>query len=374
MTPRPLREYLLNQLDLFDGARVLDPGAGTGEFLRQAVEANPKIKSYGWDIDEKILEVAKVNSPTSIFSVRSALEDYSGPKFDFVIGNPPYFEMKPDQETKEAFADVISGRANIYALFFKSGLDVLKPGGTLAYVVPPSMNAGSYFKNLRNYIVQEHRVLSLKVFQASDLFQDAQTSVQVIVIKKENGPSKHVLEFAISGKTIPLFFENVTPISASFDGARTLWSLGYEAVTGNVVWNKFKNSLSNNDSEHHLPLFYARNIQNGLLEIKSDEKKPQYLPRECAKSFSGPAILVNRIIGGVGKGVINSTLVPQDVEFFAENHLNVIRPRRNVQQQCSLDSIFWAINQPGTLNAARLITGNTQLSATEWNHLIPFNL
>lgn len=374
MTPRPLREFLLNKLELFDGARVLDPGAGTGEFLRQAVEVNPKIDSYGWDIDKDILEVARINSPSSTFSVRSALEDYSGQKFDFVIGNPPYFEMKPDQKTKEAFATVISGRANIYALFFKIGLDALKPGGTLAYVVPPSMNAGSYFRNLREYLVKEHRVMSLKVFQASDLFHDAQTSVQVIVIKKEKGLSNHTLEFSISGRTTPFFFENIDTVSDSFKGARTLWDLGYEAVTGNVVWNKFKDNLSNEASEKCLPLFYARNIQNGLLEIRLDEKKPQFLPITCSKPYTGPSILVNRIIGGVGKGVINSALVGQGVEFFAENHLNVIRPRLNVEQECTLDSIYMEINKPMTLDAARLITGNTQLSATEWNHLIPFKL
>ena len=373
MTPSILRPHLLDRIGIFKGARILDPGVGTGEFLRQAYQVCEEIELVGWDVDPRILNVASENVPSAILENRSALDPYDGPLFDFVIGNPPYFEMKTTIQVRERFASVISGRANIYALFFQSGLEALKPGGILAYVVPPSMNAGAYFKGLREYICDGNAIEYLKVFTASDLFNDAQTSVQIIVIRKGSVPKKsHVLKLKVAGKEEPLFFENPRLITDILDKKTSLWDLGYEATTGTVVWNKFKHELTNQSDTDSLPLYYPRNLENGSIQLKLDDKKPQYLSSTKLKRTKGPAILINRIIGGVGKGQISSALIPNDEEFYAENHLNVIRARKGVGQQISLEKVFEAVNSNETMKAARLITGNTQLSATEWNFLIPF--
>jgi adenine-specific DNA-methyltransferase len=375
MTPSILRTHLLDRLDIFDGARILDPGVGTGEFLRQAREMREDLELVGWDIDPGILSVARENVPGAKLENRSALDPYEGPLFDFVIGNPPYFEMKPTKEVRDQFESVISGRANIYALFFQVGLSALKPGGVLAYVVPPSMNAGAYFKGLRNFICEGNAVEYIKVFTASDLFHDAQTSVQIIVIRKgSTDEGRHVLRLKVGKRDESLFFEDPTLISELFDKKQSLWDLGYEATTGTVVWNQFKDDLNNLSDEHSIPLYYPRNLENGMVQLKSDPKKPQYLNSSKPKRTKGPAVLVNRIIGGVGKGQISAALVLSTEEFFAENHLNVIRARADADQKISLEKVFEQINRPETLNAARLITGNTQLSATEWNYLIPFSL
>ena len=374
MTPLILRTHLLSQLEFFSGARILDPGVGTGEFLRQVQMSNDEVELVGWDIDPEVLKVARVNVPSAKLENRSALDPYNGPLFDFVIGNPPYFEMKPTVDVRARFNSVISGRANIYALFFQSGIQALKPGGTLAYVVPPSMNAGAYFKALRRYITNSNSIQYLKIFSASDLFKDAQTSVQVIVVRKGEVGGSHVLRLNVAGKEEPIFFENPNSIKELLENKVTLWDLGYEATTGPVVWNQYKDSLSNEPEENSLPLYYPRNLIHGKIQIKSDDKKPQYLTSSKPKKTLEPAILVNRIIGGVGQGQISSALINGSGEFYAENHLNVIRARDGVDQQVSLEKVYEMINRSETIEAARLITGNTQLSATEWNFLIPFSL
>ncbi|SVE27747.1 uncharacterized protein METZ01_LOCUS480601, partial [marine metagenome] len=65
MTPAPLREALIDQLDLQPGMRVLDPGVGTGEFLRSVLEREPSAQVYGWDVDTDVLDVANNNVPNS---------------------------------------------------------------------------------------------------------------------------------------------------------------------------------------------------------------------------------------------------------------------------------------------------------------------
>jgi adenine-specific DNA-methyltransferase len=373
MTPRFLRSYLLGQLNLQPGDRVLDPAVGTGEFLRQALEVEPGIEAVGWDIDEEILVAASKNAPNAKLVCRSGLDDFEGELFDYVIGNPPYFELKLDATQKAKFRDVVNGRPNIYGLFFKVGLDALKPGGTLAFVVPPSMNAGAYFKNLRRYLTEENHVVSLKVFNDSSMFVDAQTSVQVIVVRKGLGASNHTFKVTDdhSGVSSLVFCEDPEAFGNLYEGCVSLASLGYEAVTGTTVWNQHKDKLVNEEDSSTVPLLYARNIVGGGVELAPDERRPQYI--RGGRFMTGEAIVVNRIIGGVGKGVIKAGLIPAGYRFAAENHLNVIRPIQGAVQKVSIKELYGLITAPQIVEKARTLTGNTQLSATEWTYLIPIN-
>lgn len=374
MTPRFLRTYLLEQLPIKPGDRVLDPAVGTGEFLKQVSETYPGISTTGWDIDQAILETARVIAPEATLACRSGLDDYQGELFDFVIGNPPYFELKLTEPQKAKFKDVVAGRPNIYGLFFKVGLDALKVGGTLAFVVPPSMNAGAYFKNLRRYLTNENHLVSLKVFNDSSHFVDAQTSVQVIVIKKGPGKSNHT--FLVEGEdnrsSSLIFCENPEEFEKLYEGSVSLSTLGYEAVTGTTVWNQHKDRLTNTEDETTVPLLYARNISDGQISLNSDDRRPQFI--QNGKFFVGPAIVVNRIIGGVGKGQIKAALVPDGYKFAAENHLNVIRPIAGKSQSADFAKLYDLVTAPEIVLKARTLTGNTQLSATEWTHLIPIQL
>ena len=369
MTPRFLRTYLLNQLMISPGARILDPAVGTGEFLRQVKDQHPQAHVVGWDVDEKILKVAHALVPEADLVCRSALEDFVGDPFDFVIGNPPYFEIKLDKEIKNRFKEVISGRPNIFSLFFKAGIDALRVGGTLAFVVPPSMNAGAYFTSLRNYLTTDNHVISLKVFHESTHFDDAQTSVQVIVIRKGPGTSSNVFLAGSRDNTSLIFSENPEELEEIYSKGVSLYSLGYEAVTGSTVWNQNKSILSNERGGSTIPLIYARNLVGGRIVLSADERRPQYIKQ--AKGLCGPAILVNRIIGGVGAGSINAAVVPSGYIYTAENHLNVIRPRAGITQVISIEELFNIIKLPETTRRARLVTGNTQLSAREWTHMLP---
>jgi adenine-specific DNA-methyltransferase len=374
MTPRFLRSFLLEQLPMKPGDSVLDPAVGTGEFLRHAIDMFPGIKATGWDIDPEVLGFAKELVPEALLIEKSGLEEFKGEGFDWVIGNPPYFELKLAEPTKSRFREVVAGRPNIYGLYFKVGIDALKEGGTLAYVVPPSMNSGAYFKNLREYLTTKNHVLSLKVFNESGLFQDAQTSVQVILIKKGKGRSKHtfLVEGVDTGARSLIFCEKPKELEKLYKGSTSLSSLGYEAVTGTTVWNQHKDKLTNSPDEFCLPLLYARNLGPEGVELSEDDRRPQYI--RDGRFFEGPAIVVNRIIGGVGKGQIKGCLIPSGYKFAAENHLNVIRPIMGLPQKVDLNELFKMVTAPDVVIKARTLTGNTQLSATEWNHLIPFKV
>ncbi len=108
-------------------------------------------------------------------------------------------------------------------------------------------------------------------------------------------------------------------------------------------------------------------------DARATGSKPGHIRSE--RRLTGPALLVNRVIGAVGRGEIRTALVPAGMEFLAENHVNVIRPRSDPAAPGSplfdWQQLQAALEDPGAGNRARLLTGNTQLSAGELTHLLP---
>lgn len=417
MTPGPVAAALLERVTLEPGMRVLDPGVGTGELLRAALDREPGIEATGWDTDQAVLAAARDLVPEAGLEERSALDaspveetaagDAGG--FDLVIGNPPYFQLRLDPETRDRFSGVLSGRANIFALFFQVGLEQLRPGGTLAYIVPPSMNSGAYFEALREFLVERAWIRDLTILEGTDLFEGANTAVQLLVLEK-NGSEPAVGRISGTGADNPthrgfvfrrevpeagfrrvVFSPDPDRLAGEFKGRSTLWELGLEAVTGQVIWNENRDRLFTDPGPDRVPLIWSRSIGDGEIQWSSGASpgKPGFYDTSNGgrPALTGPAIVVNRVVGAVGRGDLRAALVPEGREFLAENHVNVIRPRRTPERGGSdnrqgdrksdppveWDRVLGALRAPGVAERVRLLTGNTQVSARELTHLLPLD-
>lgn len=373
MTPRRIRERLVDRVDLFPGMRVLDPGAGTGEFLATVRDREPRAELFGWDTDPGVLEVAKLNVPEANLERRSALDPHRSGPFDLVIGNPPYFQFRATADQKRRFAGVISGRPNIFALFFQVALESVRPGGQVAFVVPPSMNNGAYFEALRNFILERSRIEDLEILTGSGHFDGANTAAQLIVLRA--GPSSGAFSFrrecTTSGFARTIFSPDPRSLEREFNGRRTLWELGFEAVTGTVVWNQHRDRLRDGPGPDRVRLIWAHNVQETGLDLDHNRGRPRYLGG--ATALTGPAIVVNRVVGAVGRGSLRAGLVPDGMEFVAENHVNVIRRRKGAGPAAGWPDLLAALRAPATGERVRRLTGNTQVAATELTHLLPLD-
>ena len=130
-TPKSIREMLLSKLpNTIRKPKVLDPGCGTGEFLITAKKYFKDSELYGWDIDKKLVDITKQVAPEAHLKNTDALLSQDYDKYDFVIGNPPYYEFSPSEEIKKKFIAVINGRVNIFNLFIYQGIRWLKEGDT----------------------------------------------------------------------------------------------------------------------------------------------------------------------------------------------------------------------------------------------------
>lgn len=368
-TPKSIRELLLSKLPKKDNADILDPACGSGEFLLSCKKYFKNPILYGFDIDKKLINIAsKLVKNASIKNFDFLNIDINKKKYDYIIGNPPYFKLKLNEEIKKKYFDIIKGRVNIFSLFIKTGLDLLKDGGYLAYVVPPSMNNGAYFSKLREYIIKNSSLEYLHIIDGADNFHLANQKVMLIILKKTS--SKKSSKYIFKKNGITIFTEDKKFLNKAYKNTVSLKDIGYTVKTGSIIWNEHKEKLTN-DKNNSTLLIWASNINNGKIIIGYTKGKPQYI-----KNISNDLIIKSRVvvvnrITGSSKDINIKAAIVNEKEFVCENHVNVIYMSKNANCNYSLEDIFKALQDKTNIKVMRLISGNTQISKTELERLLP---
>ena len=375
-TPKTIRDLLLRELinisEKKDNVKILDPACGSGEFLLSCEEYFKNADMYGFDIDESLVAISKklINNADIKCLDSLKIDTDKSIKYDYIIGNPPYFEFKLDKEQKSRFKDIINGRVNIFSLFIKIGLELLNEGGYLAYVVPPSMNNGAFFSKLREYIINNSSIEYLHIVEGSDNFYMANQKVMLLILKKTN--TKKNKKYIFSKNDITIFTEDKLFLNKAYKDTISLKEIGYCVKTGSIAWNKYKENLTESKN-NAIPLIYSSNIVNGKIIIPN-KRKLQYI-KNISKDLimREEVIAVNRITGSHKNINIKSAIVKES-EFVCENHVNIIYPLGNYNKNYNLEYIYNALNDETNIKVLSLITGNTQVSKTELERLLPIKI
>ena len=375
-TPKTIRDLLLRELinisEKKDNVKILDPACGSGEFLLSCEEYFKNADMYGFDIDESLVAISKklINNADIKCLDSLKIDTDKSIKYDYIIGNPPYFEFKLDKEQKSRFKDIINGRVNIFSLFIKIGLELLNEGGYLAYVVPPSMNNGAFFSKLREYIINNSSIEYLHIVEGSDNFYMANQKVMLLILKKTN--TKKNKKYIFSKNDITIFTEDKLFLNKAYKDTISLKEIGYCVKTGSIAWNKYKENLTESKN-NAIPLIYSSNIVNGKIVIPN-KRKLQYIKNVSEDLIIREEVIaVNRITGSHKNINIKSAIV-KEREFVCENHVNIIYPLGNYNKNYNLEYIYNALNDETNIKVLSLITGNTQVSKTELERLLPIKI
>lgn len=222
---------------------VFDPSCGSGTFLVRAYERKKELcrvegKTYNHEklLDEiygndlsgypaylSILNLAIRNthrksyprivnrdffsiygdSKLQLHSQTGAVENIRLPKFDAIIGNPPYTrqedigtmkgtQTKPQilQLVKQECKFTPSQRTSIYAYFFYHASVFLKDGGCLAFIVQNSWMDTDYGIDMQKYLLLNYEIVAIMDSQVERFFPSAAVNTTIVVLKKENDEDK----------------------------------------------------------------------------------------------------------------------------------------------------------------------------------------
>ena len=217
-TPRFLVEKILSDIG-FDnpsilGKTILDPSCGDGRFLTVVAEkiialSAPKDlkenleKIYGWDIDAQAIEYCLENlnqliKPFDIqvdwhIEVSNSLKKISEldiPKFDFIVGNPPYIRIQHLEEVERTFIQNYykfckSGSTDTYIAFYELCDFLLDKNGICALITPNTFFYSQTAKFMRAYFASKQSIIKITNYADIQLFDNATTYSAITIFGKQ---------------------------------------------------------------------------------------------------------------------------------------------------------------------------------------------
>ena len=326
---------------------ILEPSFGSGEFLDDLYVQYPKAKIVGVEKCKTLYDsVDRPNTQNIDFM------EYSG-THDLIIGNPPFVVIPKTDETLKCQGL----RPNLFVQFIYNSLTKhLNKNGYLAFILPTAFFNCSYYEKARDYIFKNTTIL--EAVPLSCKYLETQQDTFVLILKNIKLNDDYFVTINDKYYITPFYKE----LRELLVGSQTLKDLGFKVKTGEVVWNQVKENLGDSGTL----LIYSSNFKKGILEFpEMKAPKKQYVNDIKKTPLSGESILINR---GYGNSYSLTCVLVNFPEYYAENHVNVIRP---VNTKISLDSILNSLKSKNTGLFIQYFIGNGALSKTEIESCIP---
>ena len=254
---------------------------------------------------------------------------------------------------------------------------LLRDGGRMVLLVPPSVNNGAYFRRIRRRMLELGRIEDITIIRQSHIFGDAMTAVEIVTMTRtEDGFKKNVRAsdawlWDVNGDGSDFVLtDDKTWLSSFCAGKTTISQRGFTVRTGSIVWNQHKAEFSDAGGDSMFRCVFARDIATDGTLVMSDKLSApaHYLPQLAARIACGPAIVANRMVSSIECPSLRFAMIPAGVRFFAENHANVIIGG-SVNETKELYDSLMAVKSEDLSRYLRAVTGNSQCSARELGRL-----
>lgn len=131
--------------------------------------------------------------------------------FDFIIGNPPYVEVKHynvdlpymHQYIKTRFSSSKNGKVDLAIPFIERGIELLNSTGRLGYIVQKRFFKTEYGKKIREIITSSNYLSSVIDFETTSIFKDRITYVAVLLLDKSSSDSFSFKLYDGNPETLP---------------------------------------------------------------------------------------------------------------------------------------------------------------------------
>jgi len=329
---------------------------------------------------------------------------------DVVIMNPPYLKLPKDAPQARAFAELIHGQPNLYALFMAAAVELLKPGGELIAISPRSFCNGLYFREFRRWFLARMALRQMHIFESrrttfkdSDVLQESVITVATrqsqprltIGVSSSNGrnlthpysrsyPTDSVVDNSSGDAVIriPSSDLDLPVIRAVEAWSATFAERGLRISTGPVV--SFRATpflLPTADHPDAIPLFSIHNVRPFATVWPLTKGKKPIAFRWCDGSarLVLPArnyVLLRRFSAKEEhRRLTASAYIPSMHErarpIAIENHLNYVTHQSRELTAFEAHGLTALFNSAFLDRYFRTFSGNTQVNATEIRSL-PF--
>ncbi|HYS07327.1 MAG TPA: N-6 DNA methylase [Myxococcales bacterium] len=175
--------------------RVLDPCAGAGAFLVAAARAGLR-DLHGLDLDPDALRVARqalrLCGASASLRRADALRHSPGRPADLVVSNPPYGHVSDARERAfllRTFPALRGGEIDRYAAFLLRALQLVRPGGAAALLVPDTWMFLARAGALREAILAQAEVAAI-VDLGKPFASAKDTRVHAVVMVRRPSPAR----------------------------------------------------------------------------------------------------------------------------------------------------------------------------------------
>ena len=212
-TPRHVIAEVVAMVKPTPGERVVDPACGSGGFLRHALLQEPRCSVWGFDQDPRALRVARVMLAASdqetarvmrVDSLRRpqrrrrsgpVLEDLmrgQEPRFrgfDVVLTNPP-FAGDVGSDYADAYELARGHRVERDVLFLERCVELLKPRGRLAIVLPHNKVGAEQWAYLRSWLLERVAVVAVLGLGRNTFRPHTSQKACVVIGRKRPKPTR----------------------------------------------------------------------------------------------------------------------------------------------------------------------------------------
>lgn len=196
-TPEPLTRFIAQWAITSPTDAVLEPSAGDAAFLVEAVRRLRALGAVypsvaGVEIHAHSARVAEARVREARGVPRLTVDDFfhvePEPRFDAVIGNPPYIRYQDFAGEARARARAaalragvaLTGLASSWAAFTVQSALFLRPGGRLGLVLPAELLSVNYAGAVRQFLLERFATVELVLF-TEQVFPEAETDVVLLL-------------------------------------------------------------------------------------------------------------------------------------------------------------------------------------------------
>lgn len=323
---------------------------------------------------------------------------------DVVIMNPPYAKLTKDSPQARAFAEIVHGQPNIYALFMAAAVELLRPGGELVAITPRSFCNGLYFREFRRWLLGRMSIRHVHLFESrratfkdSEVLQESIITVATkqpeqaaeVLLSVSHGadidmakPWPHkastIIDDPVGNCVIRLPAEpsdlNIMQVVESWSGSFA--DCGLRVSTGPVVTFRATDYLL--DSADHpdaVPLLSIHNVQAfaTVWPLAKGRKPIAFKATNGAASLVLPAlnyVLLRRFSAKEEQRRLTASPYLPTVEerhrpVALENHINYVTHTRRELSEDEVRGLVALFNSALLDRYFRVVSGNTQVNATE---------